>query len=261
VPGKNLREIGGVSLLARAVRSALASRSIDIVYVSTDDPAIAREALAHGARVIDRPAQLAVDTSTPESALLHALDSIAITDGVPDVLVFLQATSPFIDPRDVSAAIRRVCTGDEDVVFSVREASGLLWRATPSGARGVGHDGMFRPEPSEREPYYEETGAFYVMRTRGFRAARSRIFGRMGMAVVDGRRSIEIDNTGDLAFAEAIAPVLDRIALDRAPAGKAAFDKTTHTSAPLGRPLPGTPGLGVVASAAADRPGYSVGAR
>ena len=44
VPGKNLRRVGGVSLVARAVRAARAAASITQVCVSTDDPAIAAEA-------------------------------------------------------------------------------------------------------------------------------------------------------------------------------------------------------------------------
>ena len=73
VPGKNLRRVGGVSLVARAVHAARAADSITQVYVSTDDARIAAEARAAGGDVIDRPAELAGDTATSESALLHAL--------------------------------------------------------------------------------------------------------------------------------------------------------------------------------------------
>ena len=41
VPGKNLRRVGGRSLVERAVEACRAARLVDEVYVSTDDADIA----------------------------------------------------------------------------------------------------------------------------------------------------------------------------------------------------------------------------
>ena len=64
VPRKNLREVGGVPLVVRAIRSAQAAASVDRVVVSTDDAEIAAVAFAAGADVVDRPADLAGDTAS-----------------------------------------------------------------------------------------------------------------------------------------------------------------------------------------------------
>ncbi|WP_213814384.1 cytidylyltransferase domain-containing protein [Glaciihabitans sp. dw_435] len=201
IPGKNLREVGGVSLVERAVNAALATSTIDVVYVTTDDAAIAQTAVGAGAIVIDRPAELAHDTASSESALLHALDEIDRTVGAPEVTVFIQATSPFIRADDLDAAVTRVLRGDDDVVFSALETYAFLWKKTPAGAVGVNHDHSFRPRRQDREPHYQETGAFYVMRTTGFRAARFRFFGTVGIAEVDERDAIEIDTMDQLTLA------------------------------------------------------------
>ena len=74
IPGKNLQKVGGLSLVARSVQAAFASRGVDRVVVSTDDDAIAEEARSHGAEVVRRPVAIAGDTASSESALLHALD-------------------------------------------------------------------------------------------------------------------------------------------------------------------------------------------
>jgi len=73
VPGKNLKPVGGLSLLARSVRAAKAAPSVDQVHVSTDDAGIAAEARRFGAEVIDRPAELSGDGATSEAGWLHAL--------------------------------------------------------------------------------------------------------------------------------------------------------------------------------------------
>ena len=206
VPGKNLRRVGGVPLIARTVIAARSSLAIDRVVVSTDDAAIAAVARSAGAEIVDRPAVIAGDTASSESALLHALEELGER---PDVIVFLQATSPFIRPADLDEAVARVERGDEDVVFSAVETFEFLWSVGAYGATGVNHDHRYRPRRQEREPHYRETGAFYVMRADGFRSAAFRFFGRVGVAAVDERASLEIDTLEELELANALAPALD----------------------------------------------------
>jgi YrbI family 3-deoxy-D-manno-octulosonate 8-phosphate phosphatase len=205
VPGKNLKRVGGLSLVGRAVVSALASQLIDRVIVSTDDPAIAAAAQAAGAETMERSPELSGDTATSESVLLDVLERC---DEMPDALVFIQATSPFIDPNDLDGAIARVLDGDEDVVFSAVETYAFLWKRGDAGATGVNHDHSFRPRRQDREPHFQETGAFYVMDAAGFSTAGFRFFGTVGIAEVDPRTAIEIDNVDELEIANAIAPTL-----------------------------------------------------
>ena len=117
VPRKNVRKVGGIPLIARAITSARAADGIDRVVVSTDDHEIAAVARAWGAEVGTRPAELSGDTASSESALEHAIDELARLGIEVGILVFLQATSPFIDPADLDAAIERVRAGESDTVF------------------------------------------------------------------------------------------------------------------------------------------------
>ncbi len=213
VPGKNLREVAGVPLVARAVRAALAAASVDLVVVSTDDAEIAATAEAAGAEVIDRPADLSGDTASSESALLHALDALEADERMPEVLVFVQATSPFIDPSDIDAAVAEVRHGDADVVFSAVESHAFLWRHTSRGAAGVNHSSGARLRRQDREAEYRETGAFYVMRADRFRTAEHRFFGRIGFRLVPDAHALEIDTPADLALADALAAVVSPSAL------------------------------------------------
>lgn len=211
IPGKNLQRVGGVSLVARAVGAAQAAERIDAVWVSTEDARIADIAQAAGAGVIQRPADLAGDTASSEVALLHALDAIG---GEPEVLVFLQATSPFIRPEDLDAAVARVLDGECDVVFSARPTHAFLWSEGPQGAVAVNHDASARPRRQDREAQYQETGAFYVLRVEGFRHHGFRFFGRIGIAVVPELTALEIDTPDDLLLAQSIATLADARSID-----------------------------------------------
>jgi len=205
VPRKNLRRVGGVPLLARAITSARQAERIDRVVVSTDDPEIAAVAREWGAEVVERPSELSGDTASSESALVHALDALSARGVRTGILVFLQATSPFIDPHDLDAAIERVTDGVSDTVFSAVESWGFLWHSGPEGARGVNHDPGTRPRRQDRELEYLETGAFYVMDAAGFREAKHRFFGRIGVAVVPESSAIEIDTVEQLELANVLA--------------------------------------------------------
>jgi YrbI family 3-deoxy-D-manno-octulosonate 8-phosphate phosphatase len=207
VPGKNLRRVAGRSLVARAVDVALAAPSIDRVFVSTDDPAIASEALAAGAEVIDRPAAIAGDTASSEAAVLHAIGTLA---EAPAIVILMQATSPFIDPADLDAAVMRVASGREDVVFAAAETFAFVWKTTPAGAEGVNHDAAVRPRRQDRDAQFQETGAFYVMRTDGLIESGHRFFGRVGIQEVDPARAVEIDTQRELEIASLIAPLFER---------------------------------------------------
>ncbi|MFP1602760.1 cytidylyltransferase domain-containing protein [Microbacterium sp. 2216-1] len=206
VPGKNLRRVGGVPLVERAVRAAATADGIDLVVVSTDDERIAAVAHAAGARTIARPAELSGDTASSESALLHALDVLE-ADGIRvATVVFVQATSPFLPSAGIAEAAAHIAAGRFDSVFSAHETYGFLWRRDGDGnAVAINHVAAHRPRRQDREPHYLETGAFYAFDAEGFRAAGHRFFGRIGIVEVPASTAIEIDDEQQLALADALA--------------------------------------------------------
>ncbi|MEV7608360.1 acylneuraminate cytidylyltransferase [Microbacterium sp. NPDC089320] len=206
VPRKNLRRVGGVPLVERAVRTAIETDGIDLVVVSTDDDEIAAVSEAAGARVVRRPAGISGDTASSESAILHALDELDAEGQRTDVVAFLQATSPFI-PRDaLSTAVREVRERRADSMFAAHETYGFLWsQGADAEAVALNHDAARRPRRQDREPHHLETGAFYVFRADGFREAEHRFFGRIRIAEVPEWTAIEIDDEQQLRIARALA--------------------------------------------------------
>jgi CMP-N-acetylneuraminic acid synthetase len=140
VPGKNLRRVGGRSLVERAVDACRAAQLVHTVYVSTDDVEIAARAEAAGAKVIMRPVELASDTASSESALLHALDQLLMVGEEPEVLVFVQCTSPFIAPDDLDRGIELIIHDHADSVFSGVATYDFLWRADGRFGLVTGHN-------------------------------------------------------------------------------------------------------------------------
>lgn len=212
IPGKNLMPLGGVSLLARTVRAARASRLVSEIYVSSDDDRILVEAEREGAIALRRPDDLATDTASSEVALLHAIDSIEAEGGSPvDIVVFLQCTSPFTSAADIDGTIGEMLEAEADCALAVSESHAFLWvpmaqgdHDAGTGLGPLGHDLDHRPRRQERPAQFVETGAVYVMRADGFRKARHRFFGKVVGHVTHERNTLEIDTPLDLTVARTI---------------------------------------------------------
>lgn len=121
VPRKNLCQVGGVSLVGRAVRCCLAAGCFDRVLVSTEDPAIREEALAYGAEVpFLRPAELATDTASTFDAVTHALAAFESYTGMRvKTLVLVEPTNPFRSPDTLRGALEVFNRGEVGSVIGV----------------------------------------------------------------------------------------------------------------------------------------------
>lgn len=203
VPGKNIRPVGGVPLIGRSILAALESETVHSVHVSTDDIAIAAVAKAFGAEVIQRPAEIAGDTASSEAALLHALDQMAEQ---PDVLVFLQCTSPFTTSQQIDSVVAKLLEAEADCAFAAMPDHGFLWQEDAEGrAIGANHDHTQpRKRRQELTPTYRETGSIYALRVSAFRAKGQRFCGRTVLAPVD-QPPLEIDSFDELHWCDAIA--------------------------------------------------------
>tara|TARA_B110001469_G_scaffold79508_1_gene75220 strand:- start:14 stop:1183 length:1170 start_codon:yes stop_codon:yes gene_type:complete len=205
LPRKNVLPICGKPLIAWNIKAAMASGQVEGVYVSTDDPEIAQIARAHGAGVIDRPADLAGDTATSESALLHGLDHLAENGDQPELLVFMQCTSPLTATEDIDQAIHALIEQDADSCLTVSDFHYFVWKRSEDGSGdGMNHDKRFRPRRQDREPQYAENGAIYVMKVEGFREAKHRFFGKTILSLMPAERCAEIDEPVDLKVVEVL---------------------------------------------------------
>ncbi|MER6954954.1 N-acylneuraminate cytidylyltransferase [Streptomyces sp. NPDC000618] len=213
VPAKNLASVGGIPLVARAIRECLAARLVTDVVVSTDDQAIAVAARQAGAEVVLRPAAIAGDTATSEAAVAHALDVHEALHGASvDVVLLVQCTSPFLVREDVDGVAAAVVENGADTAVTVAPFHGFVWRDADQqseGGAGVNHDKSYRPRRQDRPQDYLETGAAYAMRTKGFREYGHRFFGRTELVRTDPARVLEIDDPHDLARARALAQIFD----------------------------------------------------
>lgn len=209
IPLKNLRTIGGISLVARAGQVASAIPEIDRAVVSTDHEGIAAEAQRAGlAAPFRRPETLSGPTIADWDVLHHALHEMERLDGVTyDIVLMLQPTSPSRKPEHVVKAMAMLISRGFDAVWSVSETdskghplkqltiaeSGALDYYDPQGAGIVARQQL--------KPVYHRNGIVYAF-TRACLVTQKTIKGaRTGALLIDEPVS-NIDTEFDLAWAE-----------------------------------------------------------
>ncbi len=208
VPGKNIKPLGGLPLIAWSIRAALDSGVCSDVVVSTDDADIADVAGQYGARVPGlRPAELSTDTAGSVEVALHTLETLESGQGTVDGLLLLQPTSPFRSVETIQRAVSMFVEhrGAHPVV-SVSPASDHPCRCLKSTDKGLepflGWDNI-RKRSQDLEPAWVLNGAIYLIEPSALREKQSFLLpGTLPIAITDPVEVIDIDTPEDWTRAE-----------------------------------------------------------
>jgi len=126
IPGKNIKLLNGIPLIAFSIRISLESSKISRTIVSTDSEEIASIAKEYGAEVpFLRPAAISGDKSTDFEFFIHAIEWFKFNEEkIPDYFVHLRPTSPLRDPKIIDIAIDYFINNPEaSALRSVHEMS------------------------------------------------------------------------------------------------------------------------------------------
>lgn len=210
VPRKNIRPLGGKPLIAYSIETARASKLIERVVVSTDDPQIAEVARGYGADVpFMRPAELARDDSPEWLTWQHAVRTLqAGEDGATiDAFVCVSPTSPLRAVEDVDACIQMLLDTDADIVITVSasERNPYYNMVVLDGAGCprvvIKPEGpIYRRQDAPR--VYDITTVAYAFRPAFVLRTNSEFDGKMRAVIVPPERAVDIDTELDFAFAE-----------------------------------------------------------
>ncbi len=208
LPGKNIHPLCGKPLIAYTIEAAQQAKTIDAVYVSTDDAAIAEVAQAHGALLsAARPAELANDTATTQQVIRHFLDwYLDANAAYPDTLVLLQPTSPLRTARHIDEALQlyhqQAAKGSVSVV-SVSPGKPLSWQGTVSKTGELALHGFDQQKTNRQQLAHNFclNGAIYC--TEAEQAyAHGFLAGPVYAYVMPPEAAVDIDTLFDLRLAE-----------------------------------------------------------
>ena len=171
LPGKNIKEINNIPLLAYPILAAQKSSYISQIYVSTDSRPIKEIAQKYGALVIDRPTHLAQDDSLDIDVMRHAVEYL---DDMGDI-VHLRATTPMVDVRVLDKAIEYFLESDctslrsahahPETAYKSFRKDGLYW----GGLFNEEYSGEYYNLPRQQLPVtYQPNGYIDILKPSFF---------------------------------------------------------------------------------------------
>ncbi len=199
IPRKNIRLLAGKPLIAYCIKTALNSKYVDQVVVSTEDSEIAEISKSYDLEVVKRPLSLAEDDVPLDPVVFDALNRVESMKGIRfDYVITLQPTSPLLRKETLDKAVAEIIDTGSDTLVAVADTTHLYWTKKK---------GKFVPLFEERknrqflDPIYKETGTLLISR-REITTENSRIGFKVQPFEVPVNENIDIDTYRDWWVAE-----------------------------------------------------------
>jgi CMP-N-acetylneuraminic acid synthetase/spore coat polysaccharide biosynthesis predicted glycosyltransferase SpsG len=199
IPRKNIRLIGGVPLIAHAIRACQGSARITRALVSTEDEEIAVVARRFGIEVLRRPPELSSDEATLAQVVHQVTTELESAGETYDVVATVHPTSPLVRSETLDRAIGEFADPTVDTVVSVYDSTHLYWK--------LGEGGWAKPLFANRvnrqflPPLYSESGAIIASR-RAAITPSERIGCNVRLIVLSRDEAVDIDTYHDWWLAE-----------------------------------------------------------
>ncbi len=205
LPRKNVKLLCGKPLVAHSIETALQSRYINKVVLSTEDAEIKDVARAFEAEVIDRPLELAQDETKSAPCIVHAVEELEKQGYKPDIVILLQPTSPNKTAKMIDDVIEKLINSDKDSVFTGHKVcpTMALWKKCHDGKTIGLYDYHLRPRWQDvhlNEEIWGENGAIYAIKYDALIKHQDFIGENPEILEVSG--IIDIDTEEDFANAE-----------------------------------------------------------
>lgn len=211
IPRKNLKLLAGKPLIQYTIESAINSKMIDEILLTTDDDEIAELGERLGLPVrYRRPLELGADTTSMFSTVEHALQWFENEAGfLPEVTLLLQPTSPLRRIEDIDACIQEFYRKSATSLVSVHEMNEHPFECVFGDRESAQY--LINPPigVSRRQDYLEKfyyiNGAVYIANTINYLFRQSFIeLGETIFYEISREHGIDIDTEFDLQVAEAL---------------------------------------------------------
>lgn len=209
LPEKNIKLLNGKPLVQYSIETARNIARITKVFVSTDCDRIAKIARDNGVEVIERPAELATDTSPEWLSWRHAIDYVSNHYGPFQTFVSLPSTSPLRTEQDVENALDKLNSTNADICISITPASRSPYYNMVRMSSDDIVNLVIEPqcEVSRRQDapmVFDITTVVYAAPVTFINNSSSIFSGKVTATLVPKIRAIDIDDIYDFMFAESV---------------------------------------------------------
>lgn len=208
IKDKNIVDLNGKPLIAYSIESALKSKYIDKVVVSTDGQNIAKVAKEYGAEIpFLRPEYLASDKAKTIDVVIHCVEEIHKSGQQYDYVVLLQPTQPLRKSWHIDEAIELIIKKDEDALVSVSKVKDhpILMRTVDKNGYAINLLSESSTVRRQDFPeFYKVNGAIYINKINENFNNKTSLNDNKLVYTMDEKYDIDIDEMLDLHIAEMI---------------------------------------------------------
>ncbi|GAA0076321.1 acylneuraminate cytidylyltransferase family protein [Clostridium sp. CTA-5] len=206
---KNLRKLKGIHLIGYTILSALKSKYIKRVVVSTEDKEIAEISKIYGAEIpCLRPNKLATDNSPTVDSILQMIDYLEKKQGYyPDYILLLQCTSPLRNEKHIDEAIEKLLKSNFDGIASICEAEVNPYWTNIFKEEKLEYfikEGERITRRQDLPKIYRYNGAIFLVKTEILKKEKTFEVENLTGYIMDRECSIDIDTEIDFKIVEAI---------------------------------------------------------
>lgn len=210
VPGKNIKLLGDVPLIAHTINAAKQA-GLENIVVNSEDDQINAIALEYGAEIYKRPTHLAEDQSKSIDVVLDMVEGAFSSF---DAILLLQVTYPFREPGMINKAVEKYKSETLDSLVSVLEVPAhynphWVFEADKQGMLKVatGENEIIPRRQDLPEAYFRDGGIYLT--SKDVIIGKKSFFGkRLGYIKSNPNNYVNIDTQED--WDQAVA-ILERI--------------------------------------------------
>ncbi|WP_286005915.1 cytidylyltransferase domain-containing protein [Campylobacter avium] len=204
IKNKNLALLNSKPLLYYTIEAAKNANCIDEILLSSDGDEILNYGKTQGIKTLRRPKELALDDSTSNELILHALQAYKKFENV----ILLQPTSPFRTALHIDEAFNKFKQEKAQALISVLECDNKILKAfildENNKLQGICNNTFPFIARQKLPKTYMSNGAIYIIKTKDFLKNHTFLQEKTSYYLMDEKCSIDIDNKEDLKRANEI---------------------------------------------------------
>lgn len=132
--------VGNIKLVSYTINSALKSKYINRIIISTDNEEAAQLAIDYDLdEAFMRPSNLSEDYIDNSEVLSYTLAHIEAKYGIPDIVVLMDETYPFRSENMIDNLIERLVEKGMDTIVSVKKESRGIWLSSQGSVNEIVH--------------------------------------------------------------------------------------------------------------------------
>jgi CMP-N,N'-diacetyllegionaminic acid synthase len=208
VPGKNIKPLGGIPLIAHTIIFAKNSNLSDIV-ISSESEDLINIAEQYGAEMpFLRPAELAQDHTPSIDVILHVVEQMKQLNRTFDFICLLQATVPFRNAELMNQCVQQIIDTNADSLVTVRQIPDKFnpfwsYLENENGFLQLAMNGhSVISQRQKLPPAYYRDGSVYMVNVDKLINDKTLYGDRLTFVVNNDEKYVNIDTLQDWEFAE-----------------------------------------------------------